>query len=144
MRTSFNLHYQGMFETQKSGNKTRLGEIGLNTRPHASSKMGQDQVYGGVSVLCLHATPVANVLRQPHGIGWKAIVQFGNKVTNWCNVRSMEGVTAYGHPLECLVTFGRGGLNIAWQNTRNDHRTFWETISNASCHFPVLAACWKV
>ena len=33
-----------MFETQKSGNKTYLGEIGLNIRTHASPKVGQDQV----------------------------------------------------------------------------------------------------
>ena len=53
--------YRGMFETQKSGNKTSSGEIGLDIRTHASPKMGQDQVSGGVSVLCCHAAPVANV-----------------------------------------------------------------------------------
>ena len=41
-----------MFETQKSGNKTRSGEIGLDIRAHASPKVGQNQVSGGVSVLC--------------------------------------------------------------------------------------------
>ena len=50
-----------MFETQKSGDKTSSGEIGLNIRTLASSKVGQDQVSGGVSVLCLYAAPVANV-----------------------------------------------------------------------------------
>ena len=71
-----------MFETQKSGNKTSSGEIGLNIRALASPKVGLDQVSGGVSVLCRHAAPVANVL-------WK--VKFGNKVEisnrvkNWCN-----------------------------------------------------------
>ena len=39
-----------MFETQKSGNKTSSGEIGLNIRTLASPKVGQDQVSGGVSV----------------------------------------------------------------------------------------------
>ena len=43
--------YRGMFETQKSGNKTSSGEIGLDIRTHASPKVGQDQVSGGVSVL---------------------------------------------------------------------------------------------
>ena len=38
-----------MFETQKSGNKTSSGEIGLNIRTFASPKMGQDQVSGGVA-----------------------------------------------------------------------------------------------
>ena len=46
--------YRGMFETQKSGNKTSSGEIGLDIRTHASPKEGQDQVSGGVSVLCWH------------------------------------------------------------------------------------------
>ena len=39
-----------MFETQKSGNKTSSGEIGLNIRTPASPKVGQDQVSGGVRV----------------------------------------------------------------------------------------------
>ena len=33
-----------MFETQKSGNKTSSGEIGLDIRTHASPKVGHDQV----------------------------------------------------------------------------------------------------
>ena len=57
--------YRGMFETQKSRNKTSSGDIGLNIRTLASPKVGQDQVSGGVSVLCWHATPVANVLWKP-------------------------------------------------------------------------------
>ena len=36
--------YWGMFETQKSGNKTSPGEIDLDIRTHASPKVGQDQV----------------------------------------------------------------------------------------------------
>ena len=36
--------YRGMFETQKSGNKTSSGEIGLDIRTHASLKVGQAQV----------------------------------------------------------------------------------------------------
>ena len=55
-----------MFETQKSGNKTRSGEIGLDIRTHASPKVGQDQVSRGVSVLCWYAAPVANILTKPH------------------------------------------------------------------------------
>ena len=44
-------------------------------------------------------------------------VKFGNQVQisngqNLCNVRSMEGVTVYGHPQECRVAFGRGGPHI--------------------------------
>ena len=54
--------YRGMFESQKSGNKTSLGEIGLNIRTLANPQVGQDQVSGGVSVVCWHTAPVANVL----------------------------------------------------------------------------------
>ena len=56
------------FETQKSGNKTSSGEIGLDIRTHARPKVGQDQVSGGISVLCWHAAPVTNVLWKPHTI----------------------------------------------------------------------------
>ena len=38
--------YRGMFEIQKSGDKTSSGEIGLDIRTHASPKVGQDQVSG--------------------------------------------------------------------------------------------------
>ena len=34
--------YRGVFETQKSGNKTSSGEIDLNIRTRASPKVGQD------------------------------------------------------------------------------------------------------
>ena len=54
-----------MFEIQKSGDKTSSGEIGLDIRTHASPKVGQDQVSGGVSVPCWHATPVADALWKP-------------------------------------------------------------------------------
>ena len=57
--------YRGVFEIQKSGDKTSSGEIGLDIRTHASPKVGQDQVSGGVSVPCRHATPVANALWKP-------------------------------------------------------------------------------
>ena len=49
-------------ETQKSGQKTSAGEIGLNIRTHASPTEGQDQVSGAVSVLYWHTAPVANIL----------------------------------------------------------------------------------
>ena len=70
--------YRGMFEIQNSGDKTSSGEIGLDIRTHASPKVGQDQVSGGVSVLCWHAAPVAYVLWKPCTIREK--VKFGNKV----------------------------------------------------------------
>ena len=57
--------YRGTFEIQKSGDKTSSGEIGLDIRTHASPKVGQDQVSGGVSVLCWHAAPVAYVRWKP-------------------------------------------------------------------------------
>ena len=60
-----NEKYRGMFETQKSGNKTSSGEIGLDIRTHASPKKGQDQVSGRVSVLCWHAAAIANFLWKP-------------------------------------------------------------------------------
>ena len=70
--------YRGMFEIQKSGDKTSSGEIGLDMRTHESPKVGQDKVYGGVSVLCWHAAPVSYVLWKPYTIREK--VKFSNKV----------------------------------------------------------------
>ena len=58
-RLKAKLKYQGMLETQTSGNKTNSGEIDLNIRTLASPKVGQDQVIGGVSVLFWHTEPVA-------------------------------------------------------------------------------------
>ena len=57
--------YRGMFEIQRSGDKTSSGGIGLDIRTHASPKVGEDQVSGGVSVLCWHAASVAYVLWKP-------------------------------------------------------------------------------
>ena len=57
--------YRGMFETKKSGNKTSSGEIGLDIRTHASPNVGRNQVSGGVSVPCRHATPVADAPWKP-------------------------------------------------------------------------------
>ena len=105
--------YRGMFETQKSGNKTSSGDIGLDIRTHASPKVGQDQVSVGESVLCWQ-------LGMPHPLHmfYRHLIYLGKKsnsvirsrsvtVKNWCNVPSMEGVTVCGHHPEC-VTFGRG------------------------------------
>ena len=64
--------YRGMFEIQKSENKTSSGENGLNIRTLASPEVGQDQVSGGVSVLCWHAASVANVLYTPLAVRYKS------------------------------------------------------------------------
>ena len=71
-----------MFKTQKSGNKTSSGEIGLNIRTTACPKVGQDQVSGGVSVLRWHAAAVTNVL-------WN-LSQFGKKSSSVI-IRSVIG-----------------------------------------------------
>ena len=102
-----------MFESQKSGNKTSSGEIVLEIRTYASPKVRQDQMSGGVSVLCWHVAPVANVLWKPRQLGNKSNSVIRSKsvtVNNWCYVLSMEGVTAYGLHPEYRATFGRGGL----------------------------------
>ena len=72
--------YRGMFETQKSGNKTNSGEIGIDIRTHASPKVRRDQVSGGVSVLCWHATSVAYVLWKPCTIRKKVIFGKTNRL----------------------------------------------------------------
>ena len=110
--------YRGIFEIEKSRDKTSSGEIGLDIRTHASPKMGQDQVSGGVSVLCWHAAPVAYMfygnLAQSGKKSNSVIRSISVTVKNWCNFLSMEGVTVCGHHLECRVTFGRGDNHIVW------------------------------
>ena len=54
-----------MFETQKSGNKTSSGEIGLEIRTHAVLKCDRTRCPEDVSVPCRHATPVAGALWKP-------------------------------------------------------------------------------
>ena len=76
-----------MFETQKSVDKTSSEEIGLNIRTLASPKVGKDQVSGGVSILCWHAAPVANVPWKPLAMRLKVkfgnTVKISNRVKNW-------------------------------------------------------------
>ena len=109
--------YRGVFEFQRSVDKTSSGEIGLDIRTHVIPKVGQDQVSGGVSVLCWHAASVAYVLWKHCTIGKNSNSVIRSRsvtVKNWCNVLSMEGVTVCGHHPECHVTFGRGGPHIVW------------------------------
>ena len=52
--------------------------------------MGQDQVSGGVSILCWLAAPVAmfygNLPQFGHKVKISNKVQFGDSFENWCNV----------------------------------------------------------
>ena len=50
---------EGCSILKRSVDMTSSGKNGLNIRTNASPKMGQDQVSGGVSVLCWLAAPVA-------------------------------------------------------------------------------------
>ena len=75
--------YRGMFETQKSGNKTSSGEICLDIRTHASPKVGQDQVSGGVSVLCWHAAPLQ--------MFYLYLTELGKKSNSVIRSRSVKG-----------------------------------------------------
>ena len=87
--------YRGVFEIQRSGDKTSSGEIGLDIRTHASPKVGQDQVSGGVSVLCWHAAPVAYVLWKLGKESNSVIRSRSVMVKNWCNVLSMDRIISY-------------------------------------------------
>ena len=64
----------------KVRNMTSLGETGLNSRTYSSPKIGEEPVFGGVSVSFRHDTLVAGAL-------WKSIlwykVKFGNKSSLW-------------------------------------------------------------
>ena len=108
----------------KSGNKTSSGEIGLDIRTHASPKVGQDQVSGGVSVLCLHAAPVAKFET--------SLVSFYS-VNNLYRIKFQHGVKFQkkGKFLKC-----RGSL---YNDSSKKHVTFqrWKVT-------PTCPNCWKV
>ena len=95
-----------MFETQKSGDKTSSGEIGLDIRTHASPKVGQDQVSGGVSIPCWHATPVADAL-------WKLI--FGEM--SMSVIMSQTGIMSNRYSIS-LVSTGRTNASSKRNRTR--------------------------
>ena len=63
--------------------------------------MGQDQVSGGVSVLCRLAAPVillyGNLPKFGNKVKISNKVQFGDRFKNWCNVWSVKGVTVCQH-----------------------------------------------
>ena len=91
--------YRGMFEIQKSDDKTTSGEIGLDIRTHASPKVGQDQVSGGVSVPCWHTTPVADALRKPISGERSDSVKMSNPV-----IMSQTGIMSYRYRVSLVST----------------------------------------
>ena len=64
--------YTAVADRLRTVSWTNLREIGLDIRTHASPKVGQDEVSGGVSVLCWHAAPVANVYGNLAQLGKKS------------------------------------------------------------------------
>ena len=77
--------YRGVFEIQRSGNKTSSGEIGLDIRTHASPKVGQDQVSGGVSMP--HPLHMFNGNLAQLGKKSNSVIRSRSvMVKNWCNV----------------------------------------------------------
>ena len=77
---------------------TSSGKKGLNIRTNASPKMGQDQVSGGVSVLCWLAAPVAmfygnlqNLVRRS-----KSVIKSSSVISSQIGVMSDQlGVSLY-------------------------------------------------
>ena len=74
--------------------------------------MGQDQVSGGVRVLCWLAAPVTMFYGNLQNLVIRSIsvIKSSSVIRSQicCNILSIEGVIVYGHVQECHVTFGRG------------------------------------
>ena len=101
--------YRWVFEIQKSGDKTSSGEIGLYIRTNASPKVGQDQVSGGVSVLCWHAAQVKTRGNLEHwGSSGKVIILF-HRPLQYCQ-SSFKGAQRkyYTYRLAVFVTVPSG------------------------------------
>ena len=93
---------EGCLKLKRSVDMTSSGKNGLNIRANASSKVGQDQVSGGVIVLCWLAVPVPmfyeNLPKFGNKVKIRNNVQFGDSFKNWCNVWSVKGKVV--QPLE--------------------------------------------
>ena len=120
----------------------------LFAKNKCKSQMGQDQVSGGVSVLCWLAAPVAMFYRNLQNVVLrsKSVIKSSSVISLQIgsNVWSIEGFIVYGHVLECHVTFGRGRLHYVWWDPNIDHKTSWGRISNVLRHIPVREVLIKV
>ena len=137
--------YRGMFETHKSRNKTSSGDIGLNIRTLASPKVGQDQVSGGVSVPCRHATPVANAL-------WKPIFSNNVKVGKKSNylgrmypveleIKDTTESNTSASYLDLLLSIGRDGqLHTSIYDKRDDFNFHITNFPFLSSNIPTSPA----
>ena len=87
MFTAFkqNRNTEGCSKLKRSVDMTNSGKNGLKIRTNASPKWGQDQVSGGVSVLCWLAAPVA--------MFYGNLSKFGNKVKIG-NIRSSSVIVS--------------------------------------------------
>ena len=84
-----NEKYRGMFEFQRSGDKTSSGEIGLDIRTHASPKVGKGQVSGGISVFCWHAALVWLIIyidQSAKQYRCYITARLHGQYTPWCNM----------------------------------------------------------
>ena len=108
--------------------------------------MRQDQMSGGISVLCRLAASVAMLYDNITKFGMKVKIDnnvlFGNKFTNLCTVWYIEGAIVYGHVPECHVTFEIGRLQNVWCDPHIDHKTSWrfQTSSDISLSEELI---WK-
>ena len=93
------------------------------------SQMEQDQVSGGVSVLCWLTAPVPMFYENLQNL-----VLRSRSVIKSSSVISLQicvmSVIVHGHVPECQETFGRGRLHNVWWDPHIDHKTSWGTISN--------------
>ena len=74
---------------QRSGDKTSSGKIGLDIRTHASPKVGQDQMSGGVSVplsACHTRCRCSMETNIWSNVRFSVNVKSGYNVKNWYNV----------------------------------------------------------
>ena len=95
-----------MFETKKVHRHDKLGKEWSQHKNKCKSQMGQDQVSGGVSVLCWLAAPVAMFYGNLHNmvIRSTSVIKSRSVISSQIgDVWSIEGVIVYGHVPECHV-----------------------------------------
>ena len=80
----------------------------LNIWTLVSPKLGQDQVSWGVSVLCWHAAPIANILWNLSQLGKNSVIRSRSVIGSqiWCSARSMENdIDNIDYKIYCFCFF---------------------------------------
>ena len=129
-----------MFETRKVRRNDKFRTEWSQHKIKCKSQMGQDQVSGGVSVLCWLTAPVVISSMGTSVIRSKSVLKSSSVISSQIGVMSDQlRVSLYIMVMTQNVMWhlGLGRLHNIWWDPHIDHKTSWGTISNVPWHIPV-------